>query len=86
MPRFTVGNVRKAIKDLPDAAPVVNDVLEGPDEYTVNVVGIEGGIPERWKGVGNAAALPHGLWIHTEIIPMDSEEFDHDEGENENEA
>ena len=81
MSPLTVGDIRKAIEGLPDSAPIFNDVLDGPDEYTVNVVGIEGGIPERWKGVGIADEVKPGLWIHTEIIPMEEENDADDEGD-----
>ena len=68
---LTVGDVRKAIKDLPDTAPIYNDVVEGPDEYTASITSVEGGIPTRWKGCANASKLKPGLWIHVNITPME---------------
>ena len=72
--KLTVGAIRAAIAGLPDDAPIHNDVMEGPDEWMVNIVGVEGGLPEHWQGVSNAKDIVPGLWIHTEIVPMDDDD------------
>ena len=71
---MNVGDIRKAIAALPDDAPVYNDVMSGPAEWTVNLTGCEGGVPKHWQGVGNAHEIPQALWIHTEIVPMEDDE------------
>lgn len=70
----TLGDVRRELAklaDLPDDTPLANDVVFGPDEWTVSIDSVEGGVPERWKGVANADEVPNTLWIHCEIVPME---------------
>lgn len=75
---ITVGDIRKAIEGLPDDDVVSNDIVEGPDEWTANIVGVTRGIPEHWKGVGNVDEVPKGLWVHIEIVPMAEVDDDED--------
>lgn len=80
MSNLTVGDIREAIKLLPDDAPVFNDVVEGPDEWTAGIVSVEGTTPQHWQGAANAEELPPALWLHVRIYDI---EEDHEDSEGE---
>ena len=69
---LTVGDIRRAIEGLPDDTPVVNDVVEGPDEWTAGIGSVEAKTPDSWKGVGGVPEK--ALWFHVHITPMDDQE------------
>jgi hypothetical protein len=71
---ITVADIRKAIEGKADTDPVNLDVMEGPDEWSVDLVGVEGDKPKHWEGVGNASELGPAVWIHVAIVPMNDEE------------
>ena len=76
---LTLGDLRRELaklSSLPDDTPIASDVLEGPDDGSADVVGFTGGIPDHWKGVGNADELPETLWIHLRLVDMEQDDDD----------
>jgi len=68
---LSLGDFRRITAGLPDATPIFNDVVEGPDQWTAGIISVECGIPKAWQGVQAAVA---GVYIHISIRAMDGED------------
>ena len=73
MHQLTVGEIRRAIRNLPDRIQVLSYVAEGPDEWKVKIFGIIRSKPRHWTGAGGALNSPT-LWFHAAIIVGEEDE------------